>query len=143
MVRAVLDSSVLVSAFLTPRGVAADATRAGAKGVFVACLSPPILAETAEALLRNLKLQTHYGFDSADVEEFCDDLAASAEMVADLPALDAVPGDAKDNPIVAPAVAARADHLVTGDRKHLLPLRRYGKVRIVVVRAFLELLGPA
>jgi predicted nucleic acid-binding protein len=64
-------------------------------------------------------------------------------MVAGLPTLDAVSGDAQYNPIVSTAVAARADDLVTGDRKHPLPLRRYGKVRIVAVRTFLGLLGQA
>lgn len=105
------------------------------------CLSPYILAETAEALLRAPKLQARYGFDRAAVEAFCDSLTATAELMADLPTLGAVAGDPKDDMIVATAVAARAAYLVTGDRRHLLPLDSYGGVRIVPVRAFLELLG--
>lgn len=137
-----LDSSVLVSAF-HPRGVAADLLRAGAQGAFIACLSPPILAETAKALLRNPRLLIRYGCDQAMVEQFCDDFAASADMVADLPTPEAVPSDPNDNPMVATAVAARADYLVTGDRRHLRPLGSYGDVRIMSVRTFRELLRRA
>ena len=39
---------------------------------------------------------------------------------ADGPALRVVRGDPKDDPIIAAAVAAKADFLVTGDRAHLL-----------------------
>jgi putative PIN family toxin of toxin-antitoxin system len=138
-----LDSSVLVSALLTPRGPAGQLLDAAEAGAFRLCLSREILAETAEALLRAPKLQARYGFDRATLEAFCDGLATTAELVADLPTLRAVPRDPKDNPIVATAVAARADYLVTGDRRHLLPLGSYGDVRIVAVRTFLDLLGRA
>ena len=106
------------------------------------CACPErILTETATALLREPKLRARYRFDRAAVESFCDGLAGTAWMVADLPRLEVVPGDPKDNPIVSTAVAARADYLVTGDRRHLLPLCSYEGVQIVSVRAFLELLG--
>ena len=75
------------------------------------------------------------------MERFCSDLLASAEMMTDLPTLQAVPGDPKDDPIVATAVAARAGYLVTGDRRHLLALGSYEGIRIVSVRAFLDLLA--
>jgi putative PIN family toxin of toxin-antitoxin system len=136
-----LDSSVLVSAFLTPPGAPGQVLDAAEAGVFTLCLSREILVETAKALLRAPRLRARYGFDRAAVERFCDGLAASAEMVADLPALQAVPRDPKDDPIVATAVAGRADYLVTGDRRHLLPLGSYRGIQIVSVRAFLELLA--
>jgi predicted nucleic acid-binding protein len=63
-----------------------------------------------------------------------------AEMVADLPALRVVAGDPKDDPIIATAVVAKADYLVTGDRAHLLPIREYQGIRIVSPREFLEVL---
>jgi predicted nucleic acid-binding protein len=39
------------------------------------------------------------------------------------------------------AVAARADHLVTGDKAHLLKLKRAGGIPIVGASDFLRLLG--
>jgi len=39
------------------------------------------------------------------------------------------------------AVAARADYLVTGDKGHLLTLKRAADVAIVAVSDFLRILG--
>jgi len=119
---AVLDGSVLISAFATPRGTCADVLRAAGRGAFAMHVSPEILAETGDKLRGKPKLQARYGYGERDVAEFCDDLAASARLMADLPRLRAVPLDLKDDMVVATAVAPRADYLVTGDRRHLLVL---------------------
>src|SRR6476659_5730784 len=141
MRRAALDSSVLISAFLTPHGTAAEVLRAADHGAFVLCLSFEILAETAAALVRNQKLQARYGYTHAEAAGFCDDLAASAEITADLPKLQAVPANPKDDMVVATAVAAKAGNLVTGDRRHLLSMGAYEAIQIVTPREFLDLIG--
>ena len=141
MPRAVLDSSVLISAFLTPGGVPGRVLDAAERGGFTLCLSGEILAETTTVLLREPKLQARYAYDPTAVEEFCDGLAATADLAAELPQLQAVPGDPKDDMVVATAVATEADYLVTGDRRHLLALGTYEQIRIVTPREFLELLG--
>jgi predicted nucleic acid-binding protein len=43
----------------------------------------------------------------------------------------AVPGDVDDDQVIAAAVAARADIIVSGDRKHLLPLGNYAGIPII------------
>jgi hypothetical protein len=58
-------------------------------------------------------------------------------MTASLPDLRAVPDDPKDDPIIATAVASKADYLVTGDWAHLLPIGQYKSIRIVNPREFL------
>lgn len=58
--------------------------------------------------------------------------------------VDEVSGDPADDAILASAVEAAADVLVTGDRKHLLPLGEHGGVRIMTPQALLsELRGAA
>jgi putative PIN family toxin of toxin-antitoxin system len=144
MARAVLDSSALISAFLTPAGTCAQLLHAADRGAFVLCLSPPLIAETAGVLLREAKLQRSYGYDRTKVEAFCDTLSASTQLATELPDLaGAVPLDPKDDMIVATAVAAKADYLITGDRKHLLERGTYDGIRIVTPRVFLELLGKS
>jgi putative PIN family toxin of toxin-antitoxin system len=138
--RAVLDSSVLISAFLTPKGACAELLRAAERSSFVLCLSPEIIAEVARKLAGKARLRTRYGYAPADIRQFCDDLAAAAALVTDLPAGRFVPNDPKDDPIIATALAAGAAYLVTGDRLHLLPLGTFEGIRIVTPRAFLDLL---
>jgi predicted nucleic acid-binding protein len=61
--------------------------------------------------------------------------------VHDLPKIRVVPHDPKDDMVVATAVAAGADYLVTGDRRHLLSLREYEGIRIVTPRQFLDFIA--
>ena len=138
MLKAVLDSSALISAFLTPQGISGQLLDAAERGVFVLCLSHEIIAETADKLLSKTKLQASYGYGAEQVEMFCDGLAATAQIVTDLPRGRFVPRDPKDDVIVATAIAAQASYLVTGDRKHLLELGECQGVRIVTPRQLLE-----
>src|ERR1700722_19386369 len=61
-----------------------------------------------------------------------------AIMVSNLPVVTASP-DPYDNYLLATALAGSADFLVTGDKRDLLPLGRYGGTKIVTVRDFLVL----
>lgn len=60
--------------------------------------------------------------------------------------LDKVPSDLKDNIVVACALEAEAEYIVTDDRRDLLPLKvircsGYHPVQVVSPLAFLRLLG--
>jgi uncharacterized protein len=141
VIRAVLDSSVLVSAFLKSDGVSAALLARARAGSFLLCLSRELVAETAASLLKEWH-QRRFRFTPEDVARFCKFLAEAAEWVeGELPAIRAVPDDPADDMVVATAAAAKASYLLTGDRRHLLPLGSYGGVRIVPVRAFLDLLA--
>ena len=140
MIRAVLDSSVLVSAFLKPDGTSATLLARARDGAFVLCLSHEIVAETANALLRE-RHQRRLRFGPEKVARYCELLGQVAERVeGELPQIRAVPNDPKDDVILASAIAAGAEYLVTGDRRHLLPLGSYKDVKIVSVAEFLGLL---
>ena len=140
MPRAVLDSSVLVSAFLTPHGSVVRLLRDPARSRYQLCLSEYILTETAETLLSKSRLRA-YAYADTDVRDFIRWLLTHAEMATDVPTLRVVLNDPKDDPIIATAVAAKADFLVTGDRAHLLPIGEYEGIRILSPRAFLDILG--
>ena len=141
MPRAVLDSSVLVSAFVTPHGSVVRLLRDPIRSRYELCLSDAILAETAEVLLTKASVRRYAAYADEDVHAFIRWLITQAEMVPDRPAPRVVPNDPKDDPIIAAAVAAKADYLVTGDHEHLLPLGTYQGVRIVSPRSFIDLIG--
>src|SRR5690349_12185227 len=69
MPRAVLDTSVLVSAFLTPRGSVVRLLREPARSQHQLCLSEYILTETAETLLSKTRLR-NYAYADMDVRDF-------------------------------------------------------------------------
>jgi putative PIN family toxin of toxin-antitoxin system len=140
MKKVVLDSSVLVSAFLTPRGTPATLLARARRGAFSVHLSNEIIEETARALLRP-KTMARYRYTAHDVKEYLVLLTEVTEAVEDIPTLRAVPIDPKEDMIVATAVKAGADYLVAGDRRHLVPLGEYRGSRIVTPREFLEILA--
>jgi predicted nucleic acid-binding protein len=102
-------------------------------------LSSYVIQETA-AMLARPKLRAGRTYTPEEVARYCRDLLALAELVGELPEINAVPNDPKDNPVVSTAIAGKADYPVTGDRAHLLPLGEYQGVRMVSPRAFFELL---
>ena len=139
--KAVLDSSALVSAFFTPKGTPASLLAHARRGAFSLVSSVEILDEVTGVLMRP-KHQARYGYTLDEVARYRKRLASLSTLVTDLPSLKAVPLDPKDDMIVATAVAARADYLVTGDRRHLIVLGDYEGIRILDPRAFLAELAP-
>ena len=89
MPRAVLDSSVLVSAFLTPHGSVVRLLREPARSQYQLCLSEYILTETAKTLLFKTRLHA-YAYADTEVHDFIHGLLTHAEMTAGLPTLRAV-----------------------------------------------------
>jgi uncharacterized protein len=141
MIGAVLDSSVLVSAFLTPSGVADQLLQHAACGTFVLYLSPQITDEVRRSLREKTeRIRRYYSYTDERVDQFIAAVVAVARSVTELPELHAVPLDPADDMVIATAVAAGADYLVTGDL-HLLSLREHDGIRIVRPKAFLDLLS--
>jgi putative PIN family toxin of toxin-antitoxin system len=138
MLRIVLDSSVLVSGFLTEGGTTATLLSRYLQGDFALCSSRWIVGETERALLRPQNTR-RYRYQPEDVRQFLDGLARSAQMFPDAPEVPAVTRDPSDDQVIACALAAQADYLVTGDHD-MLVLGTYEGIRIVTPRQFLDLL---
>lgn len=52
---------------------------------------------------------------------------------------DFIVDDPADNLIIALASAAKADYLITGDAKHVLPIKKIGKTKIIDPDSFLKI----
>src|SRR5215212_4715791 len=140
MPRVVLDSSILVSAFIAPQSELMLLLRLPLRSRYELVLSKEILTETAQSLLTKESIRRYAAYADEDVHGYLAWLLSVAELVDDIPELSAVANDPKDNMVVATAVAAKADYLITGDRKHLLPMREYQGIPIISARSFLDLL---
>jgi putative PIN family toxin of toxin-antitoxin system len=134
--RAVLDTNILVSALISPKGPADEAYQAWREGRFKLVSSEQHLEELRR-VSRYLKLRPY--FPSAAVGTMINEIRLIAEIVARLPRVDAS-RDPADNFLLAMALAGKADYLVTGDKAGLLALKRYKSVQIIPVSQFLELM---
>lgn len=120
MPRAVLDTNVLVSALITPHGASARLLVELRGGAFELIVSPMLLAELREVLLRP-RFQRYVSPPEVDAYV---ELIRSLAIVRDDPEAPADPrsADPDDDFLVALAREARAGALVSGDA-HLLALR--------------------
>ena len=120
-----LDTNVVVSALLSPRGAPARVLDRVLAGDHVLLLDDRIRAEYAEVLAR-----PKFGFAAHDVTTLLAYLAAWGEPVVARPLRIKLP-DPDDLPFVEVAVTGRADALVTGNPRHYDVPGIAGEVRIV------------
>jgi putative PIN family toxin of toxin-antitoxin system len=133
--KAVLDSVVLVSAFLT-KGLASEvlALCATSSELYTA---EEILQEVRCVLLEKEHIRSRYIYSDADVEAFVSGLQEIFIIVGPLPQLQVVARDPKDDMIIACALLAKADYIVSRDI-HLLDLREYQGIQIVPPEDFVH-----
>lgn len=137
MLSAVFDTTVLVSAFLAPRGVSAALLDYARQGVFLLVLSPNILDETRTILLTEERIRERYEYTDDAVAYFVFGLRGGVSLVTDLPALQ-VSRDPNDDFVLATALAGRVSHLVTRD-KDLLTLETYQTILMTTPEEFIRL----
>ncbi|HET9228603.1 MAG TPA: putative toxin-antitoxin system toxin component, PIN family [Thermoanaerobaculia bacterium] len=146
--RAVLDTNLLVRLVVSPKGSTSRLLSALGERAFQFVTSEPLLEELVNTLLFSRHLVRH--LPSISREErlaFVARLRLTALVVpGHYQDLDKVPSDLKDNIVIACALEAEADYIVTDDRHDILPLKvircsGYRPVQIVSPPAFLRLLG--
>ena len=139
MLKAVLDTSILVSAFLKHEGVNAKVLLGG-KDQYELFLSEDILAETKLVLLTYERIRKKYHYTDDEVLEYLETLRVVAKQVFEkLPKIRVIEKDPKDDPVLACALKVRVDYIVSKD-DHLRDLKEYRGIRIVSSQEFLELL---
>jgi putative PIN family toxin of toxin-antitoxin system len=138
----VVDTTVLISAFITPEGVSAKLLEQARAAGFTLCLSPELIEELRSRLLHRRKMRKSYQYADERVHRHCRDLEAACRLITDLPHVHVVERDPNDDMVIACALKAAADYIVTRD-KDLLSLAAYEGIRIGTPRQFLDLLEGA
>ena len=138
MITAVLDANVLVSGFVAGRPDSAvalvlDAWRAGRYSLII---SEHLLAEVIQTFADPYFAAR---LDPAQVTAIPALLRAHADVVAITATVSGIASHPEDDLVLATAVSARTDYLVTGDER-LQAVSVYEDVRIVAPRQFLEIL---
>jgi len=134
VLRACIDTNVWLSGVLFS-GPPAKVVELALQKRFDLALCPQILEE----LERNL----HEKFDvpRPAVRRLTFRIAQIADIHEPAGNVHVVREKAADNLILEAAALGRAKYLVTGDQRHLLPLKTFRHVRIVTPAAFLKVIG--
>lgn len=135
--RAVLDTSVFISAFISPNRPPNRALTLWFEKRYELVTS----AWQIDEIRRVSRYERVRPLLSAhDVGRTINALRLRARVVEDAPSVDLSP-DPDDNPVIAAALAGRASYLVSGDKGDLLALGTVQGVQIVTARAFVALVG--
>lgn len=134
--RVVLDTGILIAALITADTPPDQVYQAWRKKRFTLITS----AWQLEEFRRASRYERVKKFlKPTEAGNLVNGLKQHASVLTELPEVD-LSRDPQDNPVIAMAIAGRADYLVTGDRRGLLSLKRVGSTRIVTAAEFLKTL---
>jgi len=134
MVKAVVDTNVLISATLfggNPRKVLNMTDEKRIEMI----ISPDILAEFTNVL------QDKFDFSQDMAELAASGIKDISTLVIPIQRLSVIKEREADNRVLECAHEGHAQYIVTGDTKHLQPLKEYKGIKILSPAQFLEILG--
>jgi len=129
--RVVLDANVYISAFLSP-GKPREILELARKGKIRVLISEPILSEI-ERVLRT-KLRRPEWQITTTLSAFKN----ISTLVFPSLKLSVIKEHEADNRIIECAVEGTAQYVISGDRRHVLPLKEYQGVKILSPTEFLK-----
>jgi putative PIN family toxin of toxin-antitoxin system len=138
MVKAVIDTNVIVSGLISPRGTPCRILKAWESERFFLCTSSEIVEEIAR-VLRYSKIRSKYHVKQTDIENVLLSLRQDTEFVKNPPTVKTEGIPSNDIKFFACGLACRSDFIVTGD-KCLLHKKSFHDIRVVSPRVFLDIL---
>jgi putative PIN family toxin of toxin-antitoxin system len=127
---AVFDTNILFSA-TGWKGKPFQCVELARAGTIEGATCRELMDELAE------KLQSRLSFTPEQALDTVADLLIFLRVVPITGALKAIAADPDDDKVLECAIAAGATHVVTGDRRHLLPLGSFQGIAIVTAADFL------
>lgn len=136
--KVVLDANVYISALLSTRGVPRQIIDLWREETFELLISEAILEEVAR-VLRYPRVAKLHKLSEKEQEEFLALFRDETKLIQPKRRLSVSP-DETDNRYLECAVEGGAEVLVTGDKRHLLPIKEYKGIAIISPATFLMLL---
>ena len=131
--KVVLDTNIYLSGLIFPKSPPALILYLAKQAKFSVYCSGFIITEIS----RNLKLK--FGYEDIAAEKIIEDILKYVKLITPKKSINIITAKKDDNRILDCAVAAKADFLVTGDKKHILPIRKIGQTKIVSAAEFIRL----
>lgn len=128
----VCDTNILISSLIFPGGKPDRIFRSIISGRFGHATSPDLLTEIRRVLTIKFKVEKQ------SLESYMELLLSVSELVYPTERINIIKNDPSDNRVLECAVTAKADYIISGDKKHLLPLKEYKKIKILAPSQFAE-----
>ncbi|MHC1725238.1 MAG: putative toxin-antitoxin system toxin component, PIN family [Syntrophobacteraceae bacterium] len=141
MMRIILDTNVLISAILSPKGLSAQVFRYEREDKIELAFSPATIEEAWRVLgsVRIQALLQKRGISSDKAKTFFESILKSSFLTPGILTVKAVSEDPDDDKFLACALEANADFIVSDDA-HLCKLKSFHGVHIVDSFMFLKVM---
>ena len=133
MIRVVFDTNIYLSAIIFG-GKPREVFLAAAKNKVILFVSKEILAE-----LRGV-LRKKFNYPLSELDKIEQIIFGVAEIVEPRQIVKVVPSEPMDNHVLECAIEAKVNYVVSGDKKHILPLKKFKNISIVSANQFLKVL---
>ncbi len=131
--KVVIDTNVFVSG-LTFKGKPREVLDLIWRGDIEACISSFILKELEETLRKD------FSWDRDQIKHTIEKIKARTILIQPKNKVSVIIENDDDNRILECAIEGTVQYLISGDRKHLLPLKEYQGTKIISPSDFLKLL---
>lgn len=136
MLKITADTNIYISAILFG-GKPEQIIKFAAAEKITLLISHDILAEIAYVL------RSKFSWSNQQIDQVDEMLKEICFFVTPSHRLKVIKDDDADNRILECALEGKADFIVTGDKRHLLPLKEYNGIRIVDTAYFLKIINSS
>lgn len=130
-IKAVLDTNIFISAILFGGNPRTCLELARNKEIRL-ITSRTILLELAQ------KLKEKFDWENSDVVETIEGIGKFAEIVEPQEQIKIIDQEPKDNRVLECAKEGKADFIISGDKKHILSLRKFEGIEMLSSQEFLS-----
>jgi len=130
--KVVIDTNVFVSG-LTFKGKPREVLDLIWRGDIEACISSFIFKELEETLKKD------FSWDRDQIKHTIEKIKAKTILIQPKNKVSVIKENDDDNRILECAIEGRVQYLISGDRKHLLPLKEYQGTKILSPAEFLKI----
>jgi len=136
VLKAVLDTNILVSGIILDKGLPHRIFKAWEEGRFL-LVSSKVLIDELRRVLEYQKIKQKYSLKSSQIRRVVLNVYRYSVFVENPPVVNVVDTDPADNHVIAAAWSGNADVIVSGD-EDLLAIRSFRGIRIMTAREFVS-----
>lgn len=140
MIRAVVDTNILVSALISKKtSPPLQVYRLIKSADFLLITSSTILEELEDVITRKEIIKLHQR-TPGQIKEILKEIIETSYIVPGLVNVEVVKKDPDDDKFIAAAIEGQADYIITGD-KPLLNIKEYHGIKIISPTEFVKISG--
>jgi len=131
----VCDTNILISATHFPGSSPDEVINLVREGSIELAISPEILSEFERVLKKK------FGASKEEIKETTGSIKEMAVIVKPTEKINLIKQDPTDNKILECALKAKADYIISGDTKHLQPLKEFQGIPVLSPAQFLTVIS--